>query len=66
MRFKHLLIVLIAFAAYVLGAKAGEERYREIVHAVTKHWNDPRVKKARAKAKKVRIRAAKAARKKFS
>lgn len=66
MRFKHVLIVLIAFAAYVLGAKAGEERYREIVLAVTKHWNDPRVKKARAKANKMRTRAAKTARKKFS
>ncbi|QNE46037.1 hypothetical protein F1C58_03335 [Glaciihabitans sp. INWT7] len=66
MRIKYVLIVLVAFAAYVLGAKAGEDRYKEITHAATKYWNDPKVKKARAKAKKARNKAAKAARKKFS
>lgn len=67
MKFKCvLLFALAAFAAYVLGAKAGEERYTEITHAVTKYWNDPKVKKARAKAKKARNTAAKAARRQFS
>lgn len=63
MKFKYVLIVLVAFAAYVLGAKAGEDRYKEITQAATRYWNDPKVKKARAKA---RNKAAKAARKQFS
>lgn len=66
MKIKYVLIALVAFAAYVLGAKAGEDRYREITRAVTRYWNDPKVKKARAKAKKARNKAAKAARKQFS
>lgn len=66
MKFKYVLIVLVAFAAYVLGAKAGEDRYKEITQAATRYWNDPKVKKARAKARKARNKAAKAARKQFS
>jgi len=51
---KIVLIVIagIAFAAYVLGAKAGRTRYREIKHAADEFWNDPRVAKARKKAVK--------------
>lgn len=63
MRFKYLVIALIAFAAYVLGARAGEDRYKEIVKAATKYWNDPQTKKAREKAAKLRVKAAKSARK---
>jgi hypothetical protein len=66
MRFKYVVIVFVAFAAYVLGARAGEERYKQITHAARKYWNDPKLKKARGKAKKARVRAAKAAREKFS
>lgn len=66
MRFKFVLFLLVAFGAYVLGARAGEDRYKEIKRAATKYWNDPQVKKARAKAKKARNKAAKAARKQFS
>lgn len=66
MKLKYVLIALAAFAAYLLGAQAGEDRYREITHAVTRYWNDPQVKKARAKAQKARNKAVKAARKKFS
>ena len=65
MRLKYVVIGLIAFGAYVLGAKAGESRYRDIKHAFTSYWNDPTVKKARAKAKKTGARAAKSARKKL-
>lgn len=65
MRFKCVLIALAVFAAYVLGAKAGEERYEEITRALMKHWNDPKVKKARAKARKARAKAAHGARKQF-
>ena len=63
MRFKWILVALIAFGAYVLGAKAGEDRYKAIKHAATQYWNDPQVKKARAKAKKARAKATKAANK---
>lgn len=66
MKLKYILIALVAFAAYVLGAKAGQDRYKEITHAATRYWNDPKMKKARAKAKKARNKATKAARKKFS
>jgi len=60
---KYVLVVLVAFAAYVLGAKAGEERYREITRAATRYWNDPKLKKARARAEKARDRAARVVRK---
>lgn len=42
-----LFIAAIAFGAYVLGARAGRERYEEIKNAVTKIWEDPTVKKTR-------------------
>ena len=62
---KYVLVVLVAFAAYVLGAKAGEERYREITRAATRYWNDPKLKKTRARAEKARDRAARVVRKSF-
>lgn len=65
MKFRYLVIGLVAFLAYVLGARAGEGRYRDIKHAVTHYWNDPTVKKARGKAKKASAKAAKAARKRM-
>lgn len=65
MPFKYVLVVLVAFAAYVLGAKAGEERYREITRAATRYWNDPKLKKTRARAEKARDRAARVVRKSF-
>jgi hypothetical protein len=38
------LLLLAAFAAgYVLGARAGRERYEQIMQTVTKVRNDPRV-----------------------
>jgi len=58
---KLIVIALIAFAAYLLGARAGHDRYEAIKHAATKYWNDPEVKKARKKAKKLRDKARKAA-----
>ncbi|MDJ0335973.1 hypothetical protein QMG83_12125 [Salinibacterium sp. G-O1] len=60
MRPQYLIVAVVAFAAYVLGAKAGESRYNEIKKAATRYWNDPQVKKARAKAKKARDKARKA------
>ena len=66
MRPQYLIVVALAFAAYVLGAKAGESRYKEIKKAATHYWNDPQVKKARKKAKKARDKAKKAARKQIN
>jgi len=42
MRGKILLVVGLA-AGYVLGARAGRERYEDIKRAARKLWNDPRV-----------------------
>lgn len=50
MRSKTIFIALIAVAAYVLGARAGRERYDQMKNAVTSFWNDPTVKKARKDA----------------
>jgi hypothetical protein len=47
-----LAIAAIAAAAYVLGAKAGRGRYREIMAAASAIWNDPKSKKARKRAVK--------------
>lgn len=37
----------IAFTFYVLGAKAGRGRYKQIQRSAKKAWNEPTVKKAR-------------------
>ncbi|HAM25902.1 MAG TPA: hypothetical protein DCP11_04145 [Microbacteriaceae bacterium] len=42
MRGKLLLLVGLA-AGYVLGTRAGRERYEEIKRAASRLWNDPRV-----------------------
>jgi hypothetical protein len=52
MRPKFFIILLIAFIAYLLGAKAGTSRYRAITSAFSSAWNDPAVTKARKKAAK--------------
>ncbi|GAA4679429.1 hypothetical protein [Frondihabitans cladoniiphilus] len=69
MKPRFIVIAIIAFIAYVFGAKAGTSRYREITGAFSSVWNDPKVKKARkqaakdvAKGRKV---AAKKAKRKF-
>ena len=61
MRPQYIIVAVVALAAYVLGAKAGESRYNEIKKAATHYWNDPQVKKARKKARKARDKARKAA-----
>ena len=38
-----LLLLAGAAVGYVLGTRAGRERYEQIKHNVTKAWNDPRV-----------------------
>jgi hypothetical protein len=62
MRPKTLLVLALLAVAYILGARAGRERYEQITDAVTSFWNSPDVKKARKKAK----REAEKARKRFS
>jgi hypothetical protein len=48
---KSLLIVLVGLGVgYVLGARAGRERYDLILEKVTGVWEDPRVAKARREA----------------
>jgi hypothetical protein len=42
MRGKLLLVIGLA-AGYVLGARAGRERYEDIKRTASKLWNDPRV-----------------------
>lgn len=45
------LILLVALAAgYVLGTRAGRERYEEIVDAARRFWGDPRVQHAAEQA----------------
>ncbi len=58
-----ILIGAAAVAAYVIGAKAGRSRYREIVHAAKTFWNDPLVAKARQRALKSAKKATKKAEK---
>jgi hypothetical protein len=48
---KSLFIVLVGLGVgYVLGARAGRERYELIVDKVTGVWEDPRVARARREA----------------
>ena len=51
MRPKTLLILAVVAAAYLLGARAGRERYEQLIEPLTSFWNAPDVKKARKKAK---------------
>ena len=51
----------IAFVFYVLGAKAGRGRYKQIQRSAKKTWNDPTVKKARKLANRNTKKIAKAA-----
>ncbi|WP_348789456.1 hypothetical protein [Leifsonia sp. NPDC080035] len=59
MRPKTLIVLVLLAGAYVLGARAGRERYEQIVGSLTSFWNDPDVKNARKKAKKAADKARK-------
>lgn len=57
----RLLVVAVGAAAYVLGARAGRERYDRISAGAWSLWRDPRVqKKASQAADVVREQAPKA------
>lgn len=43
---KKLTVLVIGAAGYVLGARAGRERYEQIKRQATKTWNNPTVKHA--------------------
>ncbi len=64
MRPRFFVILLIAAIAYVLGTRAGRERYEQMKDAVTSFWNDPAVKQARSDAKREADKARKAVAKK--
>lgn len=58
------LIIGLMLAAYVVGAKAGRSRYREISHAARRLWDDPGVKRVRQKTyRKIEKAATRAAKK---
>jgi hypothetical protein len=44
--------VLVGFgiAAYILGSKAGQQRFREVSDVAKRFWNDPTVAKVRDEA----------------
>lgn len=52
------LILAVGITGYVLGAKAGRSRYREISANAKKVWNDPALKKARKRSHKALEKAA--------
>ncbi|KAA1395733.1 YtxH domain-containing protein [Aeromicrobium ginsengisoli] len=43
---KKLTVLVIGAAGYVLGARAGRERYEQIKRQATKAWNNPTVQSA--------------------
>lgn len=48
---KKLILLLAVVAGYVLGTRAGRERYDEIVDGVSGLWGDPRVQDAAGPAR---------------
>lgn len=46
-------LVAVGAAAYVLGAKAGRERYEQISEFSRRWWNDPRVQQKKSEATEV-------------
>ncbi len=61
-----LIVLAVASAAYVIGAKAGQSRYREISKIAKQVWDDPSLSKPRKQASKAIEKAAKKAAKKLS
>jgi hypothetical protein len=66
MRPKFLFVLVAIAVAYLLGARAGRERYEQITHTFSSFWNDPSLRGAVADAKKQAEKARKAAYKKYS
>lgn len=51
--FKKTALLISFGAGYVLGARAGRERYRQIVGTAEKMWHDPRVQQKADQARDV-------------
>jgi hypothetical protein len=49
----RILVVAVGAAAYVLGARAGRERYNQISDLARSLWRDPRVQKKASQAAEV-------------
>lgn len=60
-----LTVAVVGAGAYILGARAGRSRYREISGAAKHLWNDPSLRKARHRSRKVIDKAAKKASKRL-
>lgn len=60
-----LTVAVVGAGAYILGARAGRSRYKEISKAAKHLWDDPSLKKARNRSRKVVDKAAKKAAKKL-
>ena len=58
---KKLLVIAAGVAGYVLGARAGRERYEQIKDQSTKVWNSPTVQHGVDEASEVAKQAASAA-----
>lgn len=61
--FFWLMIVVVAFVAFICGTEAGRTGYRQVEASAEALWNDPRLKKARKKAAKKADKVAKKAKK---
>jgi hypothetical protein len=59
------IVIVVGAAGYVLGARAGRARYREISDAAKHLWDDPSLRKVRSRTRKMVDRAAKKAAKKL-
>lgn len=51
MRSKTFLVLIALAVAYLLGARAGRERYEQLTGSLSSFWNAPDVQKARKKAR---------------
>lgn len=60
-----IVLVTVGAAAYVLGTKAGRERYQQISDFAQRWWNDPRVQKKTSEATEAVRDKAPAAKKKL-
>jgi hypothetical protein len=57
MRSKTFFVLVAIAAAYLLGARAGRDRYEQIVGSFSSFWNSPDVTAARKKAAKQAVKA---------
>lgn len=56
--FVWLLVAAVGVTAYIIGAKAGRSRYRDISARAKHVWDDPAVQKVRMRGRKAIEKAA--------